>query len=80
MLRYAIDLWAVSSTKDKLDSYLRLLPKDIISPYTRPDTSFKIKVEIFGNSQTQREKVEKIEVNVISKIKLKLTIIYILYY
>uniref|UniRef100_T1I037 tRNA (guanine(10)-N(2))-methyltransferase TRMT11 n=2 Tax=Rhodnius prolixus TaxID=13249 RepID=T1I037_RHOPR len=61
LLRYAIDLWAVSSTKDKLDSYLRLLPKDIISPYTRPDTSFKIKVEIFGNSQTQREKVEKIE-------------------
>ncbi|KAK9505139.1 hypothetical protein O3M35_009262 [Rhynocoris fuscipes] len=87
LLRYAIEIWAQAESKDSLHSMLRSLPKSIISPYAQPNISFKIKVELFGNSQTQAQKVEKIEsfsyLPLLGPVKLKnpdVTLQYIEYY
>ena len=59
-LRYIIDLWSRASTITELHNELRRLSDSLTAPYV--NASFKMKVEIFGSSQTEKEKVDKIEV------------------
>ena len=61
-LRYIAELWASADTLNDLHSQMKSLSTELIQPYTLPHLTFKIKVETFCNSQTQAEKVDKIEV------------------
>lgn len=58
-LRYVIDLWAAEKCVDELHEKLCSISPEKIAPYS--NLSFKMKVEIFGSSQSQKEKVDKIE-------------------
>lgn len=61
-LRSVSELWGFATKTDLLHEQLRNLPDNIIKPHCAPNLSFKIKVDIFGNSQTQLQKLQKIEV------------------
>ncbi|CAH1406059.1 unnamed protein product [Nezara viridula] len=58
-VRYIIDLWSTAPSVSELHNELHGLSHSLLAPYS--DASFKIKVEIFGKSQTQKEKLDKIE-------------------
>ncbi|CAB0016649.1 unnamed protein product [Nesidiocoris tenuis] len=60
-LRYGIELWSHSDNPIHFHDTLRRLPSNVLEPYARPEVSFKVKVEVFGSSQTQEEKVQRIE-------------------
>lgn len=60
-LRNILELWAYAPTTALLHQQLKALPSDFVKKYCSPNLSFKIKVETFCNSQTQKEKLEKIE-------------------
>uniref|UniRef100_A0A1B6DG38 Uncharacterized protein n=1 Tax=Clastoptera arizonana TaxID=38151 RepID=A0A1B6DG38_9HEMI len=60
-LRRVIELWGHQKTIPALHQQLKEVPKDFWKPYCARNKSFKIKVETFCNSQSQREKVQKIE-------------------
>lgn len=64
-LRYAIELWGYDSAPELLHNKLKKLSPGFIQPFSSPDKSFKIKVETFCNSQTQDEKIRKIEVEIL---------------
>lgn len=54
-------MWSTTLSVSELHVELRQLCQSLAAPYR--DASFKIKVEIFGKSQTQKEKLDKIEVS-----------------
>lgn len=61
-MRRAIQLWADESSVSKLHATLNDKCKDgLLEPYK--SKSFKVDVDLFCNSQTQKEKLERIEVN-----------------
>ncbi|GLG92298.1 tRNA (Guanine(10)-N2)-methyltransferase-like protein [Gryllus bimaculatus] len=60
-LRSCIELWACGAKLGDLHNNLKLLPVEQLASYFKPELSFKIKVETFCKSQTQEEKVAKIE-------------------
>ncbi|KAL1123034.1 hypothetical protein AAG570_002122, partial [Ranatra chinensis] len=60
-VRCIVDLWASAIEMADLHRQLHSLPSEWMRPYSSPEVSFKIKVETFCNSQTQEEKVDKIE-------------------
>lgn len=60
-LRGILELWGYAPTTALLHQQLKALPRDFVKKYCSSNLSFKIKVETFCNSQTQREKLEKIE-------------------
>ncbi|KAF6213186.1 hypothetical protein GE061_010902 [Apolygus lucorum] len=60
-LRYAIELWSSSSQREDFHDQLKSLPTAFTAPYFDENVSYKVKVEVFGSSQTQAEKVQRIE-------------------
>ncbi|KAI5749352.1 hypothetical protein M8J76_006676 [Diaphorina citri] len=60
-LRSVMELWAEATNIETLHMQLKSYPNNVIKSYFAPDKSFKIKVELFCNSQTQKQKIEKIE-------------------
>uniref|UniRef100_A0A8D8Q1J1 tRNA (guanine(10)-N(2))-methyltransferase TRMT11 n=1 Tax=Cacopsylla melanoneura TaxID=428564 RepID=A0A8D8Q1J1_9HEMI len=60
-LKCILELWAEATNVQTLHSILKSYPQHVIKSYFAPDKSFKIKVEMFCNSQTEQEKLEKIE-------------------
>lgn len=61
-MRRAIQLWADELTVPKLHASLKeKCFNGILEPYK--SKSFKVDVDLFCNSQTQEEKLERIEVN-----------------
>lgn len=62
-LRRVIELWGRAKQIPALHQQLRALPPEFVKPFCAYNKSFKIKVETFCNSQSQREKLEKIEVS-----------------
>lgn len=61
-MRRAIQLWADELTVPKLHATLKeKCLNGILEPYK--SKSFKVDVDLFCNSQTQEEKLERIEVN-----------------
>ncbi|XP_024080900.1 tRNA (guanine(10)-N2)-methyltransferase homolog isoform X2 [Cimex lectularius] len=61
LMRCIVELWSEAKTKDELHKKLKELPDQFFMPYSNPNVSFKVKVEVFGSSQTQQEKIERIE-------------------
>lgn len=62
-LRCIIELWAEATDISTLHSILDSHPAQVIKSHFGPDKTFKIKVELFCNSQTAQQKLEKIEVS-----------------
>ncbi|XP_049780749.1 tRNA (guanine(10)-N2)-methyltransferase homolog isoform X2 [Schistocerca cancellata] len=60
-LRWCLELWARAKTDEELHRNLKSYPHERMKPFLQDNLSFKIKVETFCNSQTQEEKVSKIE-------------------
>ncbi|XP_075211721.1 tRNA (guanine(10)-N(2))-methyltransferase TRMT11 isoform X2 [Lycorma delicatula] len=60
-LRSISELWGFADESETLHQQLKNLPEHIIKPHCEPHLSFKIKVDMFCNSQTQAEKLKKIE-------------------
>ncbi|XP_071451076.1 tRNA (guanine(10)-N(2))-methyltransferase homolog [Hetaerina americana] len=60
-LRCAIELWGRAKTRDGLHKEMKAFPHEQMSPYFGPNTSFRVKVETFCKTISQKEKVEKIE-------------------
>lgn len=63
-MRRAIQIWADEPTVPKLHATLKekcLNGGGLLEPYK--SKSFKVDVDLFCNSQTQEEKIERIEVN-----------------
>ncbi|XP_017300312.1 tRNA (guanine(10)-N2)-methyltransferase homolog [Diaphorina citri] len=54
-LRSVMELWAEATDIETLHMQLKSYPNDVIKSYFAPDKSFKIKVELFCNSQTQKQ-------------------------
>ncbi|XP_014270875.1 tRNA (guanine(10)-N2)-methyltransferase homolog [Halyomorpha halys] len=84
-VRYIIDLWSTAPSVSELHGELHGLSHSLVTPYR--DVSFKMKVEIFGKSQTEKEKLDKIEsfsyLPLNGRVKLKnpeLALQYIEYY
>lgn len=62
-LRSCIELWAWANEISDLHKNLQLHPPTLMETYFLPEKSFKIEVETFCRHFTQKEKVEKIEVD-----------------
>lgn len=61
-MRRAIELWADEPTVPKLHTTLKeKCLNGLLEPYKHK--SFKVDVDLFCNSQTQQQKLERIEVN-----------------
>lgn len=75
-MRRAIHLWADELTVPKLHATLKeKCLNGILEPYK--SKSFKVDIDLFCNSQTQTEKLERIEVNKIITIHFILIGYYI---
>lgn len=61
-MRRAIEIWADEPTIPKLHATLKeKCSNGLLDPYK--SNSFKVDVDLFCNSQTQEEKLKRIEVN-----------------
>ncbi|KAG8228981.1 hypothetical protein J437_LFUL009539 [Ladona fulva] len=60
-LRCAIELWSRAKTSDGLHEQMKAFPSERTAPYFGPNTSFRVTVETFCKTISQKEKVAKIE-------------------
>ncbi|XP_046396583.1 tRNA (guanine(10)-N2)-methyltransferase homolog [Ischnura elegans] len=60
-LRCAVELWARAKTRDGLHEEMKAFPSERTSSYFSADKSFRVTVETFCKTISQKEKVEKIE-------------------
>lgn len=62
-IRSIIELWSAAKCTQSLHNSLKSYPLNL--SYFAPEKSFKIEVETYGKRFSQKEKVDKIEVNII---------------
>jgi len=61
-LKAVIELWGRAETRDELHKSVQQTPKEIMQQHFGKEKTFRLTVETFCKSLSQKEKVERIEV------------------
>ena len=61
LARRFVELWASGDSWDALAEALRSMPREQCAPYLAEGTTFKVRVEAFGRSLSEAEKIEQIK-------------------
>ena len=61
LVRRFVEVWASGDSWDSLAEALRSMPREQCGPYLAEGTTFKVRVEAFGRSLSEPEKIEQIK-------------------